>query len=194
LRIDKGNKRLSRLFSAFAKAEAAFELTSERLRVLRLLRGLRAKWLLGKALRLFEKYLETSAEVTPNVLNIGARIYFHSSDYMRAIQYAKDILKRDIGADQRALALAILAECHEKLKNSKKPEDTFKLIFGELYYKLEPINQVRVRRSRAGFEGRRGNVEKARRHIKRAREIADERKFADELAKLDALELMLLKK
>jgi len=194
LKIGKGKKRLSKLFSAFTRAESAFELTSERLRVLRLLRRLRAKWLLGKARRLFEKYLEANAEITPLVLNIGARIYFHSSDYMSAIKYAKQILERDIGPDQRALALAILAECHEMIGNAKRPEDAFKLIFGDLYHKLEPINQIRVLRSRAGFEGRRRNLEKAQKDIARARKIATERKFVEELLKLKALEIALFVK
>ncbi|OGF89336.1 hypothetical protein A3I27_03585 [Candidatus Giovannonibacteria bacterium RIFCSPLOWO2_02_FULL_43_11b] len=187
-------EELSRLFSAFTRAEAAFELTDEETKVSRWLRRLRAKWLLRRARRLFEKHLEAKAEITSRVLNIGARIYFHSADYMRAIKYAKDILKRDIGANQRALALAILAECHEMIGNSEKPEDTFKLIFAELDHKLEPINQIRILRSRAGFEGRRGNIKKAERYIKRARNIAGERGFVDELHKLDALEMMLLRK
>lgn len=111
---------------------------------------------------------------------------------MIGTKYANQILGRDfIGPDQRALALAILAECHEKIKNSMKPEESFRIIFADLYDKLEPINQIRVLRSRAGFEGRRGHLEKAEKDISRARRIATERRFVEELLKLKALEMSL---
>ncbi len=187
MEIDKGKEKLSKLFSAFTKAQARFELTDARLKIIRLLRRLYVKWLLRRCCWAFERYLEKNGEATPLVLIIGARISFHKRLYLRALSYVREILSRDIGADQRALALMIRAECHEMIGNLEKPEDTFKFIFDELDHKLEPINQIRILRSRAGFEGRRENIEKARRDIERARKIAVERGFADELLKLKAL-------